>query len=294
MKRLLIYRSGALGDFLLTLPALEGIHQQWPEAERTLITRPSYGELMLAFQLVEKTCDLNSQAISSLFSPAGNLTEHTRAWLTEFDVVIAWVNDDDGNLERNIRANTDAELFILNPVLTENGIHATRQLSNGMPFPCPENFVFPTHNASIQHVRPRIALHAGSGSQRKNLPPAVWSEVLLKLAAANPELEFLLITGEADEMASSEIRKLPLRWLPEARNLSLPALAAQLQRCHAYLGHDTGVSHFAAALSIPSLLWFGPTDPKIWAPASAAIHRSQNADEMIATFCHWWFNLKDR
>ena len=33
-----------------------------------------------------------------------------------------------------------------------------------------------------------------------------------------------------------------------------------------YIGHDTGISHLAAVLGVPSLLLFGPTDPAVWAP----------------------------
>jgi ADP-heptose:LPS heptosyltransferase len=35
-----------------------------------------------------------------------------------------------------------------------------------------------------------------------------------------------------------------------------------------YLGHDSGVTHLAAAASrdLPVIALFGPTDPKVWAP----------------------------
>jgi heptosyltransferase-2 len=53
-----------------------------------------------------------------------------------------------------------------------------------------------------------------------------------------------------------------------AQNLSLVELAARLQNCALFLGHDSGISHLAAAVGTPSLLLFGPTDPAIWAPAN--------------------------
>jgi heptosyltransferase-2 len=48
----------------------------------------------------------------------------------------------------------------------------------------------------------------------------------------------------------------------------LPSLAAVLERAALFLGHDSGISHLAAAVSAPCLLLFGPTDPAIWAPAN--------------------------
>jgi heptosyltransferase-2 len=51
----------------------------------------------------------------------------------------------------------------------------------------------------------------------------------------------------------------------------LPELAAILQRVRLFLGHDSGISHIAAAAGAPSLLLFGPTDPDVWGPLSGQV-----------------------
>ena len=51
-----------------------------------------------------------------------------------------------------------------------------------------------------------------------------------------------------------------------AENLPLPVLGALLARCGHFLGHDSGISHLAAAVGTSCTLLFGPTDPDIWAP----------------------------
>ena len=56
-----------------------------------------------------------------------------------------------------------------------------------------------------------------------------------------------------------------------ARHLALPHLAAILARCRLFVGHDSGISHLAAAVGAPSLLLFGPTDPAVWAPANPQV-----------------------
>jgi heptosyltransferase-2 len=63
-----------------------------------------------------------------------------------------------------------------------------------------------------------------------------------------------------------------------AKNLPLTTLANLLQNCSFFLGHDSGISHLAAAVGTPSLLLFGPTDPAIWAPQNAQVRvlRSRN------------------
>jgi heptosyltransferase III len=50
-----------------------------------------------------------------------------------------------------------------------------------------------------------------------------------------------------------------------ATNLALPHLAAVLAQC-LFIGHDSGISHLAAAVEAKCLLLFGPTDPEVWAP----------------------------
>ena len=46
----------------------------------------------------------------------------------------------------------------------------------------------------------------------------------------------------------------------------------------AFVGHDSGISHLAAAVERPCHLLFGPTDPEVWAPANPAV-RVQRAPE---------------
>jgi heptosyltransferase-2 len=54
------------------------------------------------------------------------------------------------------------------------------------------------------------------------------------------------------------------------KDLRLPHLAALLEGS-SFIGHDSGVSHIAAAVGAQCLLLFGPTDPAIWAPANKGV-----------------------
>jgi len=53
-----------------------------------------------------------------------------------------------------------------------------------------------------------------------------------------------------------------------ARELPLPILAAVLRETALFLGHDSGITHLAAASrrDLPVIALFGPTDPVVWAP----------------------------
>jgi len=154
--------------------------------------------------------------------------------------------------------------------------------------------------ASISGLR-AIAMHPGSGSPRKNWPLARWVElihridgpVLLVLGEAEPEwlptCRSLLAGDPLGAIAANGFGRKPAcgrssvagdlptpKYVQLAHNLPLPELASALARCRLFLGHDSGVSHLAAAVGTPCVLLFGPTDPAMWAPPGdhvRALHR---------------------
>jgi len=61
-----------------------------------------------------------------------------------------------------------------------------------------------------------------------------------------------------------------IQGLPGAVNLvgrvTLPALGCLLSRAALYIGTDTAVSHMAAAVGVPAVVLFGPSNPVKWGP----------------------------
>jgi hypothetical protein len=54
-------------------------------------------------------------------------------------------------------------------------------------------------------------------------------------------------------------------------NRPLEELIGHLAQCRIFLGHDSGISHLAAACGAPCVLLFGPTDPAMWAPPAPQV-----------------------
>ena len=61
------------------------------------------------------------------------------------------------------------------------------------------------------------------------------------------------------------------RGFPLVRRLPLNLLAGLLELSAGYLGNDSGVTHLAAALDLPTFALFGPTDPGLWGPAGERV-----------------------
>jgi heptosyltransferase-3 len=117
----------------------------------------------------------------------------------------------------------------------------------------------------------RLAVHPGSGSERKNWPEENWAALLQALCTMT-SINLLLIGGEAEgERLERLAAKLPAERVAALRSVPLPELAVQLAGCNGFVGHDSGISHLAAALRIPALVLWGQTQEEIWRPRGESV-----------------------
>src|SRR5207249_3132187 len=94
--------------------------------------------------------------------------------------------------------------------------------------------------------------------------------------------EFLLVCGEADEKVSREFSsRCNIRHLEVLLNASLPDVCRALYGCRVFVGHDTGITHLAAAVGTPTVALFGPTDAGVWAPLGTHVRVVQSADGLM-------------
>ena len=114
-------------------------------------------------------------------------------------------------------------------------------------------------------------LHPGSGSAQKNWPEPRWADLLGRLIDSTA-FTLLLVGGEAE---GDRLQRLAA-WLPPARvrlaqSLPLTELAAVLARSRGFIGHDSGISHLAAALGLPGVVLWGGTSEAVWRPPSEKV-----------------------
>ena len=88
----------------------------------------------------------------------------------------------------------------------------------------------------------------------------------------------LIVGGKADTPAVAA----PAACGEVALNLPLPELACRLAACRLFLGHDSGVSHLAAAVGTPGVLLFGPTEPAMWALPGEHVRIIHHGPELSA------------
>jgi heptosyltransferase III len=109
--------------------------------------------------------------------------------------------------------------------------------------------------AGCEGPRPWLVVQPGAGGAAKRWPAEAVARTVTTLAT-RARVNVVVHAGPADAEAAAALRRhigAGVAWLV---NPSLAALAGVLAEATIYLGNDSGVSHLAAALGVPSLVLF--------------------------------------
>ena len=115
-----------------------------------------------------------------------------------------------------------------------------------------------------------VALHPGSGGKDKCWPLEEFQHLAELLNEQNRQSIILLGPVERERWGVEVIDRLKTR-LPVLEDLSLTQVAAVLNRCTAYVGNDSGISHLAGALGVPTVAVFGPSNACHWRPLGVKV-----------------------
>lgn len=121
-----------------------------------------------------------------------------------------------------------------------------------------------------------VCLHPGASSRERRWDPAEFAQVARQVSAQGYRI---VLTGTAAErdLASQVIAKLEtaarLRPVNLAGCTGLGSLAVLLQHSALLICNDTGISHLAAALAVPSVVIFSNSEVQRWAPNNISRHR---------------------
>lgn len=272
--RVLVIRGGAIGDFILTLPAMRLLRDMIPNCHLEVMGYLNIATLAQTAGLADSVRSLDHRTMAALFAKNAPIDEALSEHLKSFNLIVSYLFDPDGHFRASMeRIGVKTLIECSHRVQPDQG-HASRQLAK--PLEKLAMFLEDSHLQAVHFERRevipgRIAIHVGSGSEKKNWPLERW----LALADDFRYHDVIFVTGEAEQERGMLIENRP-SW----HSLPLPELASRLSTCAAFLGHDSGISHLAAACGVPSLLLFGPTDPAVWAPPQTwvTILRAENGD----------------
>lgn len=293
--RILIFRGGALGDFILTLPALCALRNVWPEAFIELVGYPHIAELALVSGLINNIIFIDSTRMASYFVHNVVFPSKETAFIRSFDVVIAYLHDSDGVVRSNLVHAGAKQVISISPKVTSGHaidhwikplnqlwIHANGAEMAQLNLPACYRDQGQRRLERMALTGKVIAIHPGSGSPDKNWPLPCFIELAHRLSDEWNAHPFFII-GEADEALDKQLRSSDGQF-PVLSGCSLLEVASVLSACHGYIGNDSGITHLAASLGIPTVALFGPTDPDVWGPRGphVSIIRSDVSEEMAS------------
>jgi hypothetical protein len=241
--RRLIIRPGAIGDFLVSLPALECL-----AADDLEVWTASPNVPLARFAHRARAISATGLDLLGVAEAPGPLIETLRG----FDSIVSWYGANRPEFRDAVRRLGLPVTFFTALPPANAPVHAVDYyLDQVRSIAMCDSDGIPRIRCDV--VRENFAvIHPFSGSAKKNWP-------LEKFRALAARLE----------------RTMPVQWCsgPEdpplegaVRIEDLYELACWLARARLYVGNDSGITHLAAAVGTPVLALFGPTDPQVWGP----------------------------
>jgi len=260
MNQILVVRSGALGDTILTLPLLASIRRIRPDCRVSFLGSRAYRSLIppdISFQGLDSPewVWLFSEAISPLPGLVDTFRE-AYVILDRPDTVVAILRKAGIKIIQHTCSRPQADR------------HVVESMHEGLGMPSPPRAPVLSHMAPAARTRNFIWLHPGSGSSRKCIPLDVMASVaeILKtctgwdlVVTAGEEDAFLLKQPAWERLTASAGTRLYL-------NRALEEICEELGAARLFVGNDSGMSHLAAGLGVPSVVFFVSTNPAHWAP----------------------------
>ncbi len=266
----LVVHQGAIGDLLLSLPALRLLRKA--RGEYTLAANPGLGLFLRQAGEVSSVIPCTARAFSELYT--GSIPP-----LLQYFDDIWWLTRRRGlvpdiylNPERGI---TSRVIYTVDEGLEGKGCglfqftQVRQQL--GMDDEILEDYLYPMSFSRDWRDRNLFdfAVHPGSGSNKKNWPVENFLETAGILLNDDLIKRILFIIGPAEKSLGSRIQEFVQERGGRALYMEgqeLPLVADTLGATRFFLGNDSGISHLAAWCGAQSLLLFGPTRPETWKP----------------------------
>jgi ADP-heptose:LPS heptosyltransferase len=301
IEKLVVFRALQLGDMLCAIPAFRALRTLFPRARITLVGLPwaeqfvrrfrHYIDDFLAFPghpvfpeqpvQIDRIAPFYRTMRASRFDLAlqmhGN-GQVSNAVVLEFGAVKMAGFIPYGN------SQPPSALFLTYPDAESEPVRLLKlaahlgasDLDANLEFPLAEQDMQELHSTGLAaELTPNayICIHPGARMRNKCWPPQRFAEVA---DALSDEFDLpIVLTGSANEidLTTAVAARMIRPAINAAAPLSIGAMAALMNQACLLVCNDTGVSHIAAGLKLPSVVIFHTSDMRRWAPLNQALHR---------------------
>ncbi len=275
-RNVLIFHQAALGDFVLTWPIALACARLWPTNRILYVTHAGKGALA---ERAIGTEFRDGEPLHALFSPNistdAKLPEPAMKLLNGAATIISFVSNGSDAWANNIkRLAPEAELICVTPrpaeaidqhVMTYHagqfGANVQLQAAIGQMI----THVAASGATARRPAGTRVVIHPGSGGEDKCWPAERFIELAAELKTDGHDVHIML--GEVErERWSSDQKKLIAAAATVHHPADLVELFTLLQTARLYIGNDSGPTHLAALIGVPTLALFGRDNEITWRP----------------------------
>jgi heptosyltransferase III len=270
-QRTLVIHPGALGDVLLAVPALRAFRRTERAGEVVLAAQARIGELLCALGEVDRAVRFERLGLDAFFvddaacDPSGELGRAER--------VVCWFGARDPAFVRRLGSTT--RRLVVNASVPGEGLVWQHLLATVIdtdardaPSPDPDRpgLRVPLHvpgdvraegrqalaATAWDGARSLIVVHPGAGGPSKRWPVEGFARVV-GAVLGRTDAAVVVHEGPADREPAGALLA-SLTGLAHLDRPALPALAGALAHARLFIGNDSGVTHLAAAVGVPTLV----------------------------------------
>ncbi|HIE26256.1 TPA: glycosyltransferase family 9 protein [Candidatus Poribacteria bacterium] len=298
ITKILILRPDGIGDLLNSTPAISLLRRSYPDAHITVLAQPLNAEILIG------NPDVDEVLIYDRISRHKRLWERLKFFhrlrKTGYDLVVvmytaSWYNFlayASGAKYRVGRYQKRFKSTLTHPcrqTYAKETVHEVERNLDLVRIICGNEIALPAQNAKSSDLVLNLSeeerqwahdytqklgiseddffvcIHPGGSSFDKLWTEDGYARVADRLVERFGA-KILMLHGPSESQLASDIQQRMthdvLIYAPE----SLRQLAALIDRCKLFICNDSGPMHIAAALDVPTVAIFGPTDHVRWAP----------------------------
>jgi ADP-heptose:LPS heptosyltransferase len=287
-RNVLIFHSGALGDFVLSWPLAMAFGRLFAQSRIFYVTQKQKGllaEKALRIESVDSEQGWHALFAATPEAAAPGLPPAAMKLLSSAHAIAGFVAEADSPWAANVQALAPQAQFLpiaAHPPADFAGHHTeflVRQLQPMVVWQQGVMQILASIAARGLGVTPTasgpVVIHPGAGSPAKCWPAERFIELAGRLRAAGRGVCFCIGEVERERWPAETVRK--LESAGEVRQpQTLVELFDLIRGASAFVGNDSGPGHVAGILGVPTLSLFGPTDPARWKPLGPAVNVLRN------------------
>lgn len=311
-EKILVIHQGALGDVILSFPALLALKEE-RGACLAILCKDQVGKVACDLEVVTGHFPVESARFCGLF--AKDMPHDMQAFIDHYDttVVIGFSDDMSHRIRQHHRGRTyritprppsGEEVHVARHITRQLEIKGLLRNSGDWGVRHGERGIWESKmeggkskigarvsslrhrriedNLSLQERDP-ILIHPGAGSRRKRWTVDNFIAVAGGIRDMNGErVVFLLGPAESDLLPVIKKRVEGKFQIHQLRDLSEVMTFMKAATC--FIGNDSGLAHLAAMMGVPTVAIFGPSSPKRWRPLGKTVKVLRGAPDCAPCF----------